>query len=152
MVTEAHRSSAECENFEMPFRGILNESFNQPIFGCNNLQATILYYDDQPFTGTLTIRINFVRGGAGTFLGVFNRVLLATRQQMEQQRRSQQHIPPLYIPEQPTSVQDYLPNHNAAFVDPQDPSTLYTTQPTMNATPRQDIPSWSISGQGLRRR
>lgn len=152
MVVPQHIEKARFETFEAPFRGIFNEAFHQPIFGCNNLAAGVLYYDGQPFLGDLSMRIDFVRGGVNTFLPIFNNVLLATREQMARESQMQQEVPPVAISQTTPEVQEYLPDHNSAFIDPQDPSTIYTTQPVSQETPRQDVPSWHVSAQGLRSR
>lgn len=141
------------ETFEMPFRGICNERFHQPIFGCNNLTVTVQYYDDQPFQGDLTSRIDFVQGGVNTFLPIFNNVLLATRVQMEAERRRAEDVPPVAISDTTPAATNYFPQSNMAFVDPNDPSRIYTTQPAGSTDERRsDTPSWSVSGSGLRRR
>lgn len=153
MVSPNDRAKADCETFEMPFRGLWDEAFHQPIFGCNNLTATIQFYDDQPFSGNLTMRIDFVEGGVNTFLPLFNNVLHATRVQLQREQQAQQYIPPVSISSNTPAPQQYFPNQDAAFLDPQDPSRIYTTQPAMGEyEPRQNAPEWSVSGANLRRR
>lgn len=137
----------------MPFRGLWDESFHQPIFGCNNLTATIQYYDEQPFQGGLTMRIDFVQGGVNTFLPVFNNVLHATRVQMNVERQQEQHVDPVHVQENTPSSTEFFPQSNMAFVDPSDPARIYTTQPAEGVAGRRtDTPSWNVSGGGLRRR
>lgn len=154
LIDQRDRQKANgTETFEMPFRGICDERFHQPIFGCNNLTATIQYYDDQPFQGDLTVRIDFVEGGVNTFLPTFNNVLLATRVQMEAERRRAEDVPPMAISDTTPAASEYFPQSNMAFVDPNDPSRIFTTQPAGNSDERRsDTPSWSVSGSGLRRR
>lgn len=155
LINENDRTKANAETFEMPFRGILDERFNQPIFGCNNLTTTVQYYDEQPFRGGLTMRIDFIRGGVNTFLPVFNNVLGATRAQMNAELRetNAQQIPAVAISQTTPSPTEYFPQSNMAFVDPSDPSRIYTTQPAGADTQRRsDAPTWSVSGEGLRRR
>lgn len=151
LISESHRSKANAESFEVPFRGLWDERFHQPIFSCNNLTATVQYYDDQPFNGDLSIRLDFVEGGVNTFLPVFNNVLLATRVQMDAERRRADNIPPVAISDVAPQAEEYFPHNNVAFVDPSDPSRIYTTQPVSEQT-RVDTPQWSVSGDGLRRR
>lgn len=156
LIDVKDRTKANAETFEMPFRGILDERFNQPIFGCNNLTTTVQYYDEQPFRGGLTMRIDFTRGGVNTFLPVFNNVLGATRAQMNaeiRQSNTQQMQQAIAISDTTPSPTEYFPQSNMAFVDPSDPSHIYTTQPAGAETQRRnDAPTWSVSGEGLRRR
>lgn len=152
MVRPQDQEKAGAQTFEMPFRGLWDEKFNQPIFGCNNLTASIQYYDNEPFSGDLTIRIDFIEGGVNTFLPIFNNVLRTTRVQLAHEN-NQQEIPPVDVAQSAPAPEEYFPNQNMAFVDPQDPSRIYTTQPVVeNAERRQEAPSWSVSGAGLRRR
>lgn len=153
MIREEDQQKAGASTFEMPFRGIFSEKLNQPIFGCVNLTAGVMYYDEQPFSGDLTMRIDFVEGGVNTFLPMFNNVLLATRQQLAQLQRAQQYVPPVEVTESTPAATDYFPGHNDAFVDPHDPSHIYTTQPVVQPEQRrQEAPSWHVSGAGLQRR
>lgn len=143
-------SLPEIHNLEIPFRGLWDERLNQPIFGPVNLSMTVQYYDEQPFVGELSARINFIEGGVNTFLPVFNNVLRATRVQLAHEQAAQHTETPPPIPtHEPAPQQDYLPG--SAYVDPSDPSRLYTTQPATQET-RQDAPSWHPSAGGLRRR
>lgn len=154
IIREQDRQKAGgAQTFEIPFRGIYNEKLNQPIFGCINLSAGVMYYDEQPFSGDLSIRIDFSEGGVNTFLPMFNNVLLATRQQLAQLQRTQDYVPPVEVAESTPAPAQYFPDHNEAFVDPQDPSRIYTTQPIVHPEQRrQEPPSWHVSGAGLHRR
>lgn len=154
LINASHRQKANgAETFEVPFRGLWDERFHQPIFGCNNLTAQIQYYDEQPFQGDLSMRIDFIEGGVNTFLPVFNNVLKATRVQMHAEQQQASHVPPVAISDTTPAPNEYFPQSNMAFVDPNDPSHIYTTQPVgVNDERRSDAPSWSVSGGGLRRR
>lgn len=154
LIDESSRAKANgAETFEMPFRGLWDEKFNQPLFSCNNLTATIQYYDDQPFQGGLTMRIDFVQGGVNTFLPVFNNVLGATRVQAHAQQQQEQQVDPIAVSEDTPANTDYFPQSNMAFVDPSDPTRLFTTQPAQEIPERRtDTPSWNTSAGGLRRR
>jgi WW domain-binding protein 2 len=149
--------SQNCQSLEMPFRGLWDEFFHQPIFAVNNLTATIQYYDEQPFSGTLTIKLEFREGGVNTFLPVFNNLLRATRAQLAMESRAAAGIepPPIpaYAPGAPQSPNEYMPGGNSAFVDPTDPSRIFTTQPVAeNNELRDNVPAWSASGGGMRNR
>lgn len=153
MIRQQDQQKAGAATFEMPFRGIYDERLNQPIFGCINLTAGIMYYDEQPFSGDLSIRINFAEGGVNTFLPIFNNVLGATRQQLAQTQQTQQQAPPVAVNESAPPPAQFFPDQNDAFVDPQDPSHIYTTQPVVRPEERrQDPPSWHVSGAGLHQR
>ena len=157
-ISESDRAKAACETFEMPFRGLWDEKLNQPIFGTNNLTATLMYYDDQPFQGDLSIKLIFKEGGVGTFLAVFNNVLRNTRIQLNRERIEGQQSNP--IPSNTggnnDNVASFMPSTNeSAFVDPNDPSRIYTTaeQPIFDDNQqRTGQPAWSVSGDGMRRR
>lgn len=171
------------QSIEMPLRGVWDERFHQPVFGVNNLTASVQYYDGEPFVGELTIKLEFREGGVNTFLPVFNNVLRAIRAQLireegENQRQGQQEaglnaagatgatganvygasVPvyqaqPIPAPTSAASSVDYLPGKNDAFVDPKDPSRIYTTQPAVEGNARREnLPSWSASAAGLRKR
>lgn len=153
LIREADQQKAGAETFEMPFRGIWDEKLHQPIFGVINLTATIQYYDEQPFSGDLKMRLDFAEGGVGTFINAFNNVLGATRVQMARESAQQQHAPPPISVSQSGTSADFYSSQNTAFVDPQDPSRLYTTQPAVGEEQRrQDVPSWHPSAAGMRRR
>lgn len=153
MIREADQQKAGAVTFEMPFRGIFKEKLNQPIFGCVNLTADVLYYDEQPFSGDLSMKIDFIEGGVNTFLPIFNNVLGATRQQLSRLQQVQDYVPPVEVADSTPAAQDYFPGQNEAFVDPQDPSRIYTTQPVVEPQQRrQDAPSWHVSGAGLHQR
>jgi hypothetical protein len=146
-----------CQSLEMPFRGLWDERFNQPIFAVNNLTATIQYYDEQPFAGQLTVKLEFREGGVNTFLPVFNNLLRATRAQLALESRAAAGVEPPPIPTPATgalpSPTEYMPGGNSAFVDPTDPSRIFTTQPVAENNARRDgVPAWSASGGGIRNR
>jgi WW domain-binding protein 2 len=151
------------ESFEMPFRGLWDEKFNQPIFSVNNLTATVQYYDQEPFSGRLLVKLGFPEGGVNTFLPMFNNVLRAIRIQLAQEARAAAAVgsgPPPPIPAQsaagPASPTEFMPGQNSAFVDPHDPSRIYTTQPVViDDQRRANMPAWHADAPeqpGLRRR
>lgn len=144
--------SGGVQSVELPWRGMWEERFNQPIFGVNNLTATVQYYDGEPFNGSLAVRLDFPYGGCNTFLPVFNNILRATRAQL---RLEAEGPPPPPIPapgEAAAAPAEYYPGENDAFVDPNDTSRLYTTQPVVQEAPRGDAPRWNPSAANLRRR
>lgn len=151
LFSDSCKGKANAESFEMPFRGLWNERFHQPLFSCNNLTASIQYYDDQPFSGDLSMQLDFVEGGVNTFLPVFNNVLYATRVQMDAERRTADNVPPVAISSVTPHPEEFFPQNNVAFIDPSDPSRIYTTQPASEQH-RADTPQWNVSAEGLRNR
>jgi hypothetical protein len=140
------------QSVELPWRGLWDERFNQPIFGVNNLTATVQYYDGEPFNGTLAVRLDFKEGGCNTYLPVFNNILRATRAQLRLESGAAE-ASPIPSPGAAASVpSEYYPGHNDAFVDPNDTSRLYTTQPVVQEAPRAEMPRWNPSASNLRRR
>lgn len=159
LVAEKDRMKAQAESYEFPFRGLWDEKLNQPIFHANNITTNVQYYDDQPFQGTLSVKLIFKQGGVGTFLSVFNSVLRETRVQLQREERSSQQAPPpmpAFNPESTPFEQQFLQGdmqHNAAFVDPSDPSRLYATQPVVAGSDRRSAPpAWAPSASGMRQR
>ena len=101
-------------SFECPLACIKNESFNQPIFGANNLTFQLDRYEIGPSDVALTFR----NGGAGTLLRALGRLLSEYRSSIISKtttRRKTVVRPSDYVRE--------------AFVDPSDPSVLFLSQP-----------------------
>lgn len=108
--------------FDLPLLYIRNDQFNQPIFGCNNLAGECwpVSPDGGP-GGSLPPykwKLNFLTGGVGTLLPIYYRFMKAVREAEHDRKRAEE-----------------LANHgvvkqtvNHAFVDPNDPTTLYLTQ------------------------
>eukprot|EP00475_Leptophrys_vorax_P040340 TRINITY_DN74657_c0_g1_i1.p1 TRINITY_DN74657_c0_g1~~TRINITY_DN74657_c0_g1_i1.p1 ORF type:complete len:209 (-),score=4.82 TRINITY_DN74657_c0_g1_i1:378-1004(-) len=129
--------------FDLPLLYMHNEKFNQPIFGANNISGIVL-----PVAGTEEhaamqaphcFTIYFMEGGVGTFLPLFFSIVQALR--------ATSH--PSSFPASPASTPtDPMPTTQLpvdemirkAYVDPNDPTTVYLEQPS------------SFSSQGLRRR
>jgi len=109
------------QGFDLPLATLVNESFNQPIFGANNLSG-----ESPPLEGTglqdiIKWVLYFNNGGVGTFLPLFFRLLSEMRNRMAQSEPTNAF----------TSVeaQQII---QAAYVDPNDPSKLYVSQPTQS--------------------
>lgn len=67
--------------FEIHYSGIRNESFNQPIFGANNITGRSMTTDGRE----VRWRLAFHSGGVGVFLKTFFRALNLARQQQSAQ-------------------------------------------------------------------
>lgn len=147
-------STDRIASVEIPWRGLWDERFHQPIFGVNNLTFSTEYYSDAPFTDTLSVRLDFMAGGVNTFLPIFNNILIATRTQMRAEQRGDEIVADP-IPQPGAAAArpaEYYPGQSEAFVDPNDSSVLYTTQPATEEAPRSEMPRWSTGSQTLRKR
>ena len=102
-----------------------NERFNQPIFGANNMSGT---NDPLPggLTNAITWTLTFKEGGVGTFLPLFFRLVQEMRHRMAQENQAQYEHNFAAPPVAQQVVQQIL---GAAYVDPNDPTKLYVSQP-----------------------
>lgn len=115
-----NKGSAGIDGFDLPIATLVNESFNQPIFGANNLTGASPPLDGSGLPDTIKWKISFNNGGVGTFLPLFFRLLNEMRQRMSQPQTTT--APTL----SDADAQQIL---HAAYVDPNDPSKLYVSQP-----------------------
>eukprot|EP00802_Teleaulax_amphioxeia_P021614 Tamp_21983.p1 GENE.Tamp_21983~~Tamp_21983.p1 ORF type:complete len:225 (-),score=15.57 Tamp_21983:214-888(-) len=118
--------------YDLPLSLVRNEKFNQPIFGCNNIEGVSL-----PLPGTPAnthFRLSFYEGGVGTFLPLFFDLL-------NRNRVGPAHAPTGMGSDFTSAVQSgrFM---QAAYVDPNDPSTLFLTRqpaaPDANSLTRED--------------
>jgi hypothetical protein len=116
-----------CESFDLPLGTMHNERFNQPIFGANNMTGT-----SEPLPGGLTDEIKwtltFKEGGVGTFLPLFFRLVQEMRRRMAQESQSQYEHNFTAPPVAQQVVQQII---GSAYVDPNDPTKLYVSQPVV---------------------
>ena len=115
--------------FDIPLATLEKESFNQPIFGANNMSGT-----SEPLPGGLTDEIKwtltFKEGGVGTFLPLFFRLLGEMRHRMSAESHYDHNF------EQPPVAQQVVQQIvGAAYVDPNDPTKLYVSQPVQSTVP-----------------
>ena len=123
--------SSGLQSFDFPLTLVNSEKFNQPIFGCNNLSFCCNPIDGGANPAPHKVKLYLTQGGCGTLLPMLWRLLELTRQELmrvEQQRRASQYPTVVY------SHDNFLPQvqqmaTNTAYVDPNDPSTIYVTQP-----------------------
>ena len=107
--------------YDFPLAYLYNESFRQPIFGCNHLALAcrpVLLpsgpgLSPPPPPPPRSARIYFLEGGVGTFLPLFFGMLADARRWGSQPPAAQ------LTPEPP----------KRAFVDPSDPTVLYIPTP-----------------------
>merc|ERR1711879_341795 len=133
------------QSFDFPLAYICNEKFNQPIFGCNNLAFRCFAVGDHGGPrGSLPphdLKLYLKRGGCGTLLPLFFRLIEQTRMQQAAQAAAAQaasyptvnynNIPtpaPMQVPtpQPPADVQQMV---QTAYIDPNDPTKIYVTQP-----------------------
>ena len=127
-VAQAHRGGS-IEAFDLPLATMRNERFNQPIFGANNMSGT-----SEPLPGGLADEIKwtltFKEGGVGTFLPLFFRLLGEMRHRMSAESHYDHNF------EQPPVAQQVVQQIvGAAYVDPNDPTKLYVSQPVQSTVP-----------------
>lgn len=127
MVFLCSRPTAEFSGFDIPMANLSEESFNQPIFGANNLSGKVQAIANEAagVTGTVQVKLYFNEGGCATFLRVFFNA-------MDQIRRIPTAVPVASEFTQAVASGSFV---QAAFVDPSDPSTVYVSQPVQQATP-----------------
>ena len=117
--------------FDMPLVYIRSDKFNQPIFGCNHLAGECWpVAEDGGPGGTLPphpYKLFFLKGGVGTFLPLYFRFLAAARQ-AERDRRS---VEAAQAAAAPAAVHETM---HQAFVDPNDPTKIFLTQPVAATT------------------
>mmetsp|Transcript_14236 Transcript_14236/g.17244 ORF Transcript_14236/g.17244 Transcript_14236/m.17244 type:complete len:188 (-) Transcript_14236:139-702(-) len=124
LVFIAKKPTAQLTAFDIPLVYIRGEKFNQPIFGCNNLQLDCFSVPAGGPGGSApphSIRAYFKEGGCGTFLPAFFNVLEMGRNSQYEDREVHTHQW-----SQPTFNADIARDFmQKAFVDPSDPSTIY---------------------------
>ena len=123
--------SSGLQSFDFPLAYVNGEKFNQPIFGCNNLQFTCLSVATPGAANVVhSVKLYLKNGGCGTLLPFLFRILEATRRQ---QRAAQAAAERAQYPEVVYNAESVLPEVqsmiNTAYVDPNDPTTIYVSQP-----------------------
>ena len=119
--------------FDFPLAYLRTERFNQPIFGSNNVSFNC--FSCAPDGGPMGARpphavvLYFREGGVGTFLPLFFQFTEQARQ-----LNASAPPPPGVAPVAPTT-EETMHAANQAFVDPNDPSTVYLVTPLPSAPP-----------------
>ena len=108
------------QGFDIPIATLFDESFNQPIFGANNLTGTSPPLDGTGLVDEIKWCVYFNNGGVGTFLPLFFRLVSEMRTRMAQ--------PAANSTTDVFSAADTQQILQAAYVDPNDPSKLYVSQ------------------------
>jgi len=125
-------SKANVLAFDLPLATLERESFNQPIFGANNLTGVSPPLPGSACDGAdIHWCLSFQDGGVGTFLPIFFGLLAEMRSRLEAERSGaagaaaggSTDVPTAFavaVPE--TAVAEVV---RAAYVDPSDPTKLY---------------------------
>jgi len=105
------------QSFDIPISLIRKEGFKQPVFGSNYLYGIV----DRWRVGPTKFKLYFYNGGAGVFLKVF--IDLLTKHRSCAVGRNSDFVA------QAASGQLQQDIHQAAYVDPSDPTSVFLTQP-----------------------
>jgi len=117
----ADRSGHQFSAFDMPVSYVSSEKFNQPIFGANNLTGTCEPIAEMGLQGPTTFKLTFRHGGCGTFLHSFLRLVAESRAAAQ---RNAAMVATAFT-QQVVSGQF----QQQAYVDPNDPSVIFVSQP-----------------------
>lgn len=134
-------ADGERRAFDLPLVYVRNDRFNQPIFGCNNLSGEVWpVCENGGPDGSLPphpYKLFFLEGGVGTFLPLYFHFITAARE-ADRNRRGQAGAAKMAAQQQQTPVQEHM---QQAFVDPNDPTSLFLTQPVAQTT--QEAPKYA---------
>ena len=113
--------------FEMPLGDILEQVFQQPIFGCNYLELKMVSKTPE-VTGDaeFPVYLYFYEGGAGSFLNCFYRFFAAIEEERSRRPRAGQAGGGA---QNLAGVARSVMNNRSAFADRTDPTTFYLQQP-----------------------
>lgn len=118
--------------FDLPLATLERESFNQPIFGANNLTGVSPPLPGSACDGAdIHWCLSFQDGGVGTFLPIFFGLLAEMRSRLEAERSGAAGAAAGGSTEVPTAFAVAVPETavaevvRAAYVDPSDPTKLY---------------------------
>jgi len=125
-------SKANVLAFDLPLATLERESFNQPIFGANNLTGVSPPLPGSACDGAdIHWCLSFQDGGVGTFLPIFFGLLAEMRSRLEAERSGAAGAAAGGSTEVPTAFAVAVPETavaevvRAAYVDPSDPTKLY---------------------------
>lgn len=112
-----NKGSGPMQSFDIPLALMSGEKFQQPIFGANYVEGNV-----QPLYGLIPsdahFKLKFMSGGASTFLKLFYNIA-------HQIRHNRGRGPDQRFLETVSSGR----LREAAYMDPNDPSVLYVSQP-----------------------
>lgn len=138
-ISKNQEDSNVLQAFDLPLLYIRNDKFNQPIFGCNHLAGECWPVSPTGGPGgTLPPykwKLNFLTGGVGTLLPIYYRFLKEVRAAEHDRKRAEELANHGVVKEQV----------NHAFVDPNDPTTLYLTQPVGDDARLPHVPVYAAN-------
>ena len=144
LVFVAGKASREgLRAFDFPLQYVRGERFNQPIFGANNLSGECFRVESGGSGRPLSFKFMFNSGGAGTFLPLFWGLMAYVRGLAGSGSVSQAPqgrpvpaggiFPPAATAATAVAGAGVAPEPDellqTAFVDPNDPSTVYVVEP-----------------------
>lgn len=118
--------------FDLPLTTLSEEKFEQPIFGANYLRGKVQPIENGGLPGPASFRLTFREGGCGTFLYFFLRALREVRGGS--------------LTLGSIAASGTLQTESAAFVDPNDPTTIYVVQPSKAPEAQTDPASYGPRG------
>lgn len=138
-IAKGNDHGGDLQAFDLPLLYIRSENFHQPIFGCNNLAGECWPVSPSGGPGgslpPYKWKLNFLTGGVGTLLPIFYRFIKAVREAEHDRKRAEELA-------NHGVIQDAV---NHAFVDPNDPTTLYLTQPVGNDARLSSVPVYAAN-------
>ena len=110
---------------------IRNEAFNQPLFGRNNLSFNVVPHTNWGSGVAFSVKLEFCNGGAQTFLRAFWRLMSGVNDCRNAPSCFRLFLSPLVATAVPDVIRSISSGHfaSSAFVDPSDPTYIYTSQP-----------------------
>lgn len=136
-IVFVNRKGGNMQSFDVPLALMSRERFKQPIFGANYINGKV-----EPLYGLIPcpaeFKFWFMSGGTGTFLPLFYNTTDQIRK-----RRDQGHAGP-----DPRFIQCVAAGQlrNVAYVDPNDPSTIFVQQPQQVNTQAQQGVNYYFPG------
>ena len=120
------------QSFDIPIKNIQQENFNQPIFGANNMTGVVLPVVELGLRVPARWKISFRQGGVGVFLPVFLQLMQEFRRAADQ-AGAWQGAGDGGVAGRLVSSMTQRHQQQQAFVDPNDPSVVFVSQPAFAA-------------------
>jgi hypothetical protein len=136
---------SQLQSFEIPLSCVHNYSFQQPVLGANRLSGKVYEISGgavQRGSSSISWIIYFNNGGFGTFVPLFYQLATyaaryrpnfessSTQQQQDEER-------PTAPPQEDTTTTAPASFFQSALIDPNDPSTIILTQPSVDKKDEQ---------------
>lgn len=120
MIFVSGKPEPDFYSFDLPILNLFNEKVEMPIFGNNYLKGSSTPYQDL-LPGNSHFKMYFNGGNSHTFISMLSKII-------QEVRRANQMHQPFQNSQFYHDVRSGKFNFNA-FVNPNDPSKLYTEQP-----------------------